>query len=330
MTMASTCKPRSAIVSVVLVTLALLMSLQDTNVDAARITRDPTSFRVIPSLFQDVVRDSSASELGEMRSLPSYVRHYLERHSIEAWAESSFVGQRFLSSRARRQSLSNDHRSMQAQSLQHRFDSTLNDGAPRSREVSINPLDQSNSNSNKHDASNQHQRYVMDSTDVPRRMDNEFTMDDDAAAPACRVLPVTERHALTELYLSTNGESWLRNDNWLIEENYCTWYGVRCINGTLGGPIVSIDLETNNLVGVLPEPGSSFWRLSCLAILSLGRNRIHGTVTPSLGNLTSLLVLTMYGNELVGTIPHELQNITALSLLDLHENRLNGSVRAHA
>ena len=35
--------------------------------------------------------------------------------------------------------------------------------------------------------------------------------------------------ALTSIFNQTRGETWKRNENWLLNTNVCTWFGVRCV-----------------------------------------------------------------------------------------------------
>ncbi|GIQ88687.1 hypothetical protein KIPB_010995, partial [Kipferlia bialata] len=71
---------------------------------------------------------------------------------------------------------------------------------------------------------------------------------------------VSEREALTAVYTSTNGSSWLPN-NWDVQNpasDPCTWDGVRC---NTQGYVVILDLTGFNLTGDLPE------EIGCLSFL---------------------------------------------------------------
>ena len=40
---------------------------------------------------------------------------------------------------------------------------------------------------------------------------------------------ILEAYALTSLFNQTGGVNWRYNDNWLVQEDVCTWFGVRCV-----------------------------------------------------------------------------------------------------
>ena len=37
-----------------------------------------------------------------------------------------------------------------------------------------------------------------------------------------------DQQTLIELYYSTDGANWDRQDDWLSEEDVCDWYGIMC------------------------------------------------------------------------------------------------------
>lgn len=63
-----------------------------------------------------------------------------------------------------------------------------------------------------------------------------------------------------------------------------------------------------------------------LPALSLGGNRLTGTIPTQLGNLGKLYRLHLAGNQLTGSIPTQLGSLTALTRLALHTNQLTGSI----
>ena len=48
---------------------------------------------------------------------------------------------------------------------------------------------------------------------------------------------------------ATRGEGWLNNTGWLGGGEECEWHGVYCE----GSQVVSVDLRSNELMGVLPS-----------------------------------------------------------------------------
>ena len=109
-----------------------------------------------------------------------------------------------------------------------------------------------------------------------------------AAVSACRA---QDSLALVELYNTTGGANWLRNDNWLSSAPLNTWYGV-FVNAQ-----------------------------GCLDTLFLDNNRLSGVLPNSIGNLTNLRVLFLPNNQLNGNIPTSLGNLRELRLLYLHQNK---------
>jgi Leucine-rich repeat (LRR) protein len=128
---------------------------------------------------------------------------------------------------------------------------------------------------------------------------------------------------LVDLYNRTNGAGWLNNSGWLTSP-VSNWNGITLT----GNRVTSIDLNTNNLTGTIPD---SLGLLDALNSLVLGTNRLTGSIPTSLGNLTNLGAnfgsLVLGSNQLSGTIPTSLGNLVNLSnVLDLSSNQLTGSI----
>jgi Leucine-rich repeat (LRR) protein len=134
-------------------------------------------------------------------------------------------------------------------------------------------------------------------------------------------IPDVERAALVNLYNSANGSGWANKTNWLTGAGECTWYGVEC----LGNQVVTLNLQSNNLVGSIPP---ALGNLTALQYLFLGDNRLSGSIPPELGNLLSLQLLGLNNNQLTGAIPPALGNPSALQLehLWLNNNQLTGTI----
>ena len=132
----------------------------------------------------------------------------------------------------------------------------------------------------------------------------------------------TDRDALVALYQATDGENWLRNDNWLTDAPIYTWYGVTT---DTGGRVVVLDLLENGLSGSIPP---ELGRLTGLELLSLSHNQLSGSIPPELGNLVNLESLFLDRNQLSGSIPSELGRLTELKWLGLSQNQLSGSIPA--
>jgi len=125
---------------------------------------------------------------------------------------------------------------------------------------------------------------------------------------------------LTELYTLTSGEMWVNNSNWLVNDNdttICDWYGITCS----GKWVQKLDLSSNGLGGPLPD---QWERVPYLESIDLASNKILGTLSASIGNL-SLSSLILSGNSFRGTIPSTIGNINS-RLLYLDNNQFTGTL----
>ena len=136
--------------------------------------------------------------------------------------------------------------------------------------------------------------------------------------PSC----TSDRDALAALHDATDGPQWTADTNWLSDRPLNDWHGV---GATAADMVESVDLEWNNLVGVLPpELGG----LASLTMLVLNLNELSGPIPAELGSLSNLTALFLHINELSGPIPAELGNLANLTQLWLHGNQLSGPVPA--
>lgn len=127
-------------------------------------------------------------------------------------------------------------------------------------------------------------------------------------------IPKADSLALVDLYNSTDGAHWDKNDYWLTKAPITTWYGV------FGD---RLDLSQNALVGTIP---SSIGELDYFKEINLGLNGLTGGIPASIGNLTSLNRLSLYLNRLTGEIPASISNLKKVQFLDLSGNKLSGGV----
>lgn len=130
-------------------------------------------------------------------------------------------------------------------------------------------------------------------------------------------IPQTELKALTDLYLSTNGDQW--NKSWDMDKDPSTWEGITITNGHVS----EIQMLFNNLEGKIP---SSLSNLSELRIIELSFNKLSGALPASLGNLSNLQVLALNGNFITGSIPDSFGSLANLKQLHLSSNKLSGAV----
>lgn len=126
-----------------------------------------------------------------------------------------------------------------------------------------------------------------------------------------------QKDALTDLYISTNGDKWI--NTWDLDAPVSTWYGVTVKNEK----VVAINLLFNNLDGTLP---SSLSQLNSLEKLELSFNKISGTIPAALGFLTNLSVFALNGNNMTGEIPTSLGQLKVLKQLHLSSNKFEGTI----
>jgi hypothetical protein len=93
----------------------------------------------------------------------------------------------------------------------------------------------------------------------------------------------------------------------LDEKNECEWYGLSCGDSYSDAesdryfPVKVIDLQSSNLNGELFDELYGFEGIETLMLN--GNQRITGTLSEDIGNLTSLQFLELQSNILSGAIP---------------------------
>lgn len=144
-------------------------------------------------------------------------------------------------------------------------------------------------------------------------------------AVALAAIPSTERAALISLYNSTNGSTWLSQDNWTTAPGVfsapgseCSWYGIVCDANQV--TVQKISLDHNKLTGSLSELGT-FANLQYFSVVS---NQLTGAL-PTLSALHSLQTFDARNNKLNGAIP-TLTGLSNLQALRLGNNQLSGPI----
>ena len=137
-----------------------------------------------------------------------------------------------------------------------------------------------------------------------------------------------QMEALKALYVATDGDNWIRNDNWLSDKPITEWYGVVGFDGTQIpeiDPILSVttlNLDNNNLVGEIPK---EIGLLDDVMFLHLSGNHLHGTVPEELSSINNLLELDLSNNELGGMLPSFLfKDLPLTRVLKLNANNFEG------
>ncbi|EOY00885.1 Disease resistance family protein / LRR family protein [Theobroma cacao] len=93
----------------------------------------------------------------------------------------------------------------------------------------------------------------------------------------------------------------------------------RCSNCSLE----TLDLNTNNLAGNLPD---SWGFLRNLKFLALGSNKLTGKLSDSLGSLGYLAYLQLSHNAFWGPLLKSVGNLSRLEVLDLRFNMMSGTI----
>lgn len=132
--------------------------------------------------------------------------------------------------------------------------------------------------------------------------------------------------ALRALYLSTDGDNWNNNTDWLTAAEFTAnptmpagtdvdmWKGVT-VNGN--GCVIYLDLSENQLTGTMPP---ELGNLSNLIVLSLGINQLSGNIPSELGNLNNLIALSLTNNQLSGCYDSNLTNLCTQLSPDFNNN----------
>jgi Leucine-rich repeat (LRR) protein len=132
--------------------------------------------------------------------------------------------------------------------------------------------------------------------------------------------------ALTEFFYSTGGLQWVNNDGWRsgvqnpFSDPCDNWNGVTCNDD---GRVISIELENNELTGIIP---SSIDQLHMLQRLNLNSNELSGNIIESISNLPEITFLSLSDNQFSGPLASEIGNLQKLTVLNLGKNKFTGSL----
>ena len=132
--------------------------------------------------------------------------------------------------------------------------------------------------------------------------------------------PISDRDILSILYRATGGPDWTTRDNWMTDAPLEEWHGV---DVDAEGRVISLQLPSNNLKGIIPP---ELGQLARLEDLHLYQNPLTGPIPPDLGNLSNLRHLYLFFTLMTGTIPPELGNLPALEELWLERIPLTGPI----
>ena len=139
----------------------------------------------------------------------------------------------------------------------------------------------------------------------------------------------TEEAALTAFYNAAGGANWTNRTNWLTTSDYCSWFGVTCNKPlALGGVVIGIELNNNNLTGTLSD------QISCLKSLKtfyINENpglswTINGSALCDLSQ--SLQFFQANNSGLTGTLPTCLCGMNYMQYFYVDRNDITGELPA--
>uniref|UniRef100_A0A7S1Y4K1 Leucine-rich repeat-containing N-terminal plant-type domain-containing protein n=1 Tax=Grammatophora oceanica TaxID=210454 RepID=A0A7S1Y4K1_9STRA len=152
--------------------------------------------------------------------------------------------------------------------------------------------------------------------------------------------PVDERTVLIQFYQDAGGSEWHQKDGWATSDEFCTWYGVECVSGS----VQHLRLGGNNLVGSLNPEIYNLPRLQTLWVYSnpleitfenidsaknLLKLRVDGTLLQHFNQIQNAVTLTHLNAEFIGydrKFPSELLALTNLQVLELGNNAMRGEL----
>ncbi|KAK1274756.1 putative leucine-rich repeat receptor-like serine/threonine-protein kinase [Acorus gramineus] len=109
--------------------------------------------------------------------------------------------------------------------------------------------------------------------------------------------------------------------DWVPTSDVCNWTRVTC--HPIKRRVWQLDLSSSSLHGTVSP---SLSNLSFLTVLDLSSNSFHGRIPRELGELSRLSQLSLSSNLFEGRIPDELGYLRRLIYLDLGNNRLSGRI----
>ena len=131
--------------------------------------------------------------------------------------------------------------------------------------------------------------------------------------------PETERDILELMYRRTGGRDWRIAENWLQDDDICTWHGITCNDD---GKVEGIAMKNNGLSRSFP---SEIFSLPSLESLNLNSNAIIFSFE-GISKATNLLFLDLTNSGLDSLDFVEELDSTAIETLRLGSNSLTGEI----
>ena len=148
-----------------------------------------------------------------------------------------------------------------------------------------------------------------------------------------------QRFAAASLGKAFDVDSFVNSEGWMTDKDVCEWTGIECasVDRTLDrnrnrnrnlqntNVVAIIDLNNNNVVGVLPAEIAMFTEVTQLILYD---NKISGPIPSEIFGMTKLTALDLFNNELTGEISEDFANLVNMIGLYLSENSMSGGIPA--
>ncbi|XP_054823389.1 probable LRR receptor-like serine/threonine-protein kinase At3g47570 isoform X2 [Prosopis cineraria] len=131
----------------------------------------------------------------------------------------------------------------------------------------------------------------------------------------------TDRLCLLKFKESISNDPYHVLDSWNASTHFCNWHGITC--GHKHQRVATFELEGYQLHGSISP---SIGNLSFLRIIKLGNNSFHGQIPQELGRLFRLQVLDLTRNTLTGEFPVNVTSCSDLKYLSFGRNNLTGKI----
>ncbi|XVE90458.1 hypothetical protein DITRI_Ditri20bG0079500 [Diplodiscus trichospermus] len=135
----------------------------------------------------------------------------------------------------------------------------------------------------------------------------------------------TDRQALLEFKAKISGDQLRVLHSWNNSVHFCQWHGVACGPGAGHQRVTKLELPSQKLMGsISPYIGN----LSFLEVLNLRNNGFSQQLPQEIGRLSRLQELELRVNVINGEIPSNISGCSKLTLFDLGINMLVGEIPA--
>jgi Leucine-rich repeat (LRR) protein len=131
----------------------------------------------------------------------------------------------------------------------------------------------------------------------------------------------TDRHALLQFKAKIISDPFMVLSSWNDTTHFCQWHGVTC--GRRHQRVTELRLGSQKLVGSISP---SIGNLSFLRFLISQNNSFSHEIPPEIGRLHRLQVLELSNNSFGGRIPANVSGCSNLKYFSLYYNNLVGEI----